>query len=94
MGRLISTFLSPPVGEFAVAMVIATSMVVIGTTPLRDRASRHCRGTFDQEGNSSESYARTARYLSLMTGAIVGAVKLPSIIVALGKATGLATGSR
>ena len=92
-GKRMATLLSTPIAEFVIAITAATSAVVIGTKLIGDMASLRYRLSPDFEGNWSQSYTRTARSLCVMVGAIAGAIKLPSIITAIGKAIALATGS-
>ena len=87
-----ATLLSTPIAEFIIPITAATSAVVIGTRFIGDMALRRYRHSSDFEGNWSQSYTRTARSLCVMVGAIAGAIKLPSIITAIGKAIALATG--
>ena len=89
-----ATFLSTLIAEFVIGIAAATCAVVIGTKLIGDMASRHYRLTYDPEGNWSQSYTGIARSLCLMVGAIAGAIKLPRIITAIGRAMALATGQQ
>lgn len=77
--------------EFGVGIVIATIAVSLGTKYIGDLGARQYQGMYDPEGNSTRAYTRAAKYLCLMASGIAGAIKLPAIIDAIGKAIAATT---
>ena len=83
----------PFVIEFGVAIVVAVIAVALGTKYIGDMGASHYRGMFDPEGNATRAYTIAAKYLSLMASGIAGAIKLPAIIEAIGRALAAFTGA-
>ena len=84
----------PFIIEFAVCIIIATVSVALGAIFIGGIASSKYRGTYDPEGNSVRPYLVATKYLCTMAAGIAGAIKLPSVIEAAGKAIATIVGSQ